>query len=259
MLGISTQIQSNAEALQINLEAFQANLNGSRILLQGPFKDKCPPILDSIQNIREPFKRRILLTSRQNSFTHAIQLQYDTIFRITNQIDWSLSLNYVQHLVGQTSGVPLLLIIEDLDVPDAFYIKLKNNVKITIIHYCSTPIKLKPNLGDLYNAVFFPFQFDFGTQQSQHILTVLQLLYRSGWTNAEFREIMAEIRVAGAGLCWSTVGGASSGGGWSKSGNIFWYDPVPTMRDYPMDKNMIAELLKWVANTIASAPSINSI
>jgi hypothetical protein len=26
-----------------------------------------------------------------------------------------------------------------------------------------------------------------------------------------------------------------------------------------MDKNMIAELLKWVANTIASAPSINSI
>jgi hypothetical protein len=41
--------------LQVHLEAFQANLHGSRILLQGPYSPgKYPPVLEAIQNIREP-------------------------------------------------------------------------------------------------------------------------------------------------------------------------------------------------------------
>jgi hypothetical protein len=247
---MSAQAQTQADSLQVNLEAFQTNLHGRRILLQGPYKDKCPPILDSIQNIRDPFKRRVLLTSRKNNFTNTVQISYDSVFRITNQIDWSLTLNYIQHLIGQPSGVPVLLVIEELEVPDAFFVKLQTNTRITILHYLNSPIKLKNGLNTIYDTVFFPYQIDIGTQQSQHILTILQMLYRTGWTAAEFREIMTEIRAAGAGLCWTTVGGSSGGG--SRSGNIFWYDPVPTMRDYPLEKNTISEILKWVAHTVAS-------
>ena len=78
--------------LQVHLEAFQANLNGSRILLQGPFTTgKYPPVLDAIQNIREPFKRRLLLTSHADSISNTIKLSYEAIFRIQTTMDWSLT------------------------------------------------------------------------------------------------------------------------------------------------------------------------
>lgn len=239
--------------LQVNLEAFQTSLHGCRILLQGPFQDKCPPILESIQNIREPFKKKVLLTSRTNFFTNSIDIPYDTCYRITTGLDWSLALNYIQHLVGQQTGTtaaatsaqgPVLIVIEDLDTPDGFFYKFINNNKITIVHYITTPIKLKPSIANIYDTIFFPFQIDVGAQQSQSILTILQTLYRPGWTISEFKEIMTEIRTAGAGLCWTRVGGGN------KNGAIFWYDPISFMRSHQQDRKMLSDILRWTANQL---------
>ena len=240
------------ESIQINLEAFQANLNGARILLQGPFQEKCPPILEAIQNIREPFKKRILLTSKPNGFTSTIQVPYDTYFRIITSLDWSLALNYINNLIGQTTCIPLLVVIDSLDVPDAFFAKIQNNTKITVVHYIATPIKFKPSLSLIYDTIFFPFQIDVAAQQSQNIFNILQSFFRPSWTFQDFREIMTEIRTAGAGLCWSRYGttAASTGNIASKNGNIYWYDPVHTMRNIPVDKIMLADILRWIAGEL---------
>ena len=233
-------------SLQVNLEAFQTNLHGGRILLQGPFEvGKYPPILEAIQNIREPFKRKVLLTSHSDTITNKINLSYDTIFRIQGSLDWSLALNYIQHLIGQSGGcTPLLIIVEDIEIPDAFFTKLSTGVgnKVTILHYISHTLRNRPNLGTIYDTIFFPFQGDIGAQSSQNMFNILLGIFRPSWTFQEFKEILTEIRAAGAGLCWTRMGG--------KNGNIYWYDPVQSMRAHELDRNKIINLLKWVADEL---------
>lgn len=241
---------SNNENLQVNLEAFQINLHGGRILLQGPFSDKKPPILDAVQNIREPFKKNILITSHPVFFTNFIEILYDTCFHPINSLDWSLCLNYLQHLTNtnvstnSTGGnQPILVVVEDLDIPDGFFLKLQNNKKITLIHKLNYPIKFKSTSMLLYDSIFFPFQSDLGAQQVSHIYATLQNCYRSSWSHDEFRDIMTEIRAAGAGLCWTKMDD-------NKNGSIYWYDPVSILRNYPLKKKELSEILMWTANQL---------
>ena len=45
----------------IQIDGFSTNLHGCRILCQGPFSNgKYAPIMESIQKMREPFKKKIL-------------------------------------------------------------------------------------------------------------------------------------------------------------------------------------------------------
>jgi hypothetical protein len=237
---------TNENDLQVHLEAFQANLHGSRILLQGPYSPgKYPPVLEAIQNIREPFKRRILLTSHTDLIANTIKLSYEAVFRIQTTTDWSLVLNYIQHLISQPIGTPLLVVIEDLEIPDGFFAKLPATVtsnKITMVNFTSKPIKIHPDLASLYDTIFFPVQQDIGAQGAHHIFTALQVIYRPGWSFQEFREILTEVRAAGAGLCWTRVGG--------KNGNIFWYDPVHSLRTNELNREKAAYLLRWIAEEL---------
>ena len=235
---------------QVQLEAFQANLHSGRILLQGPFEPgKYPPILEAIQNIREPFRRHILITSHPNNYTSTIKLSYETTFKISAPIDWSLALNYIQHLIGQSGNTPLLIVVEDLEVPDGFWSKLSGQSRITVVHFTAHHIKIRPGLAAIYDSIFVPFQSDLGAQATQHIFSILQGVFRATWNYAEFREILTEIRAAGAGLCWTRLGGGGNGAQ-GKSGNIFWYDPVHSIRTQQLDRDKIARILRWVAEEI---------
>ena len=42
----------------IHIEAFNRSLHGGRILCQGPFPNKYAPIMESIQKLKEPFKKK---------------------------------------------------------------------------------------------------------------------------------------------------------------------------------------------------------
>ena len=49
------------ETSTIQIDAFSTNLHGARILCQGPFPNgRYAPIMESIQKLREPFKKKIL-------------------------------------------------------------------------------------------------------------------------------------------------------------------------------------------------------
>ena len=60
----------------VQIDAFNTNLHGARILCQGPFSNgKYAPIMESIQKLREPFKKKILLTNTAFSLSKYLPLQ----------------------------------------------------------------------------------------------------------------------------------------------------------------------------------------
>ena len=94
------------ETSTIQIDGFSTNLHGCRILCQGPFSNgKYAPIMESIQKMREPFKKKILLTRTAFSLCQSIPLQYDGSFQLKDTADWTLILTYITY-----APKPLLVI-----------------------------------------------------------------------------------------------------------------------------------------------------
>lgn len=215
----------------IQVDAFNTNLHGCRILCQGPFPNaKHAPIMDSIHKLRDPFKRKILITNNTFSFSKYIKLQYDAVFQLKEQIDWSLILTYLTY-----SPKPSLIVIEDVQIPDAFWSKI--NRTVTVIHITST------NNANFraYDAIFFaPIEELFSTY-SETVFKQLQSLYRSNYTQKEYKEILQELRIAGAGLAWTRHQEQLS------SGSLYWYDPVRSNSGDSLSKKQLSEMFAWLS------------
>jgi hypothetical protein len=223
-----------AAADTIQLEAFNVNLHGTKILCQGPWSDgKYPPILDSVKKLRDPFKRQVLVSRTPFSFSKALPLQYDATFQVKETADWSLILTYLAY-----APKPALAIIEDVEVPDAVWGKLAST--ITCVHITATPIR---NVR-AYDAVFFAPIGEAGTTAStgwnaggyaEFVFHQLQMLYKgAALTSAHYKEIVQELRVASAGLAYT-------------SGTIYWYDTVASQGSEPLSNRQLSELFTWLA------------
>ena len=128
----------------INIEAFNKCLHGCKILCQGPFLDKHAPIMDSIQKLKEPFKKKILLTRTAFSFSTYLPLQYDGVFQVKDTHDWTLILTYITY-----APKPLLIVSEDVPIPDGLWQKL--NKTSTFVNITSSYVlNIRP-----YDAIFF--------------------------------------------------------------------------------------------------------
>ena len=128
----------------IKLDAFNANLHGCRILYQGPFpKQKYPPIMESIQRLRDPFKKKILLSKTSFALSRHLPLQYDASFQVKDTQDWTLVLTYLTY-----APKPLLMVCEELAIPEGLWQKL--NRATTVVHITSSNVlRLHP-----YDAIF---------------------------------------------------------------------------------------------------------
>ena len=222
----------------IQVDAFNVNLHGTKILCQGPWiGNKFPPIIESVEKLRDPFKRKILISKTPFSFSKALPLQYDATFQIKEINDWSLILTYITY-----APKPLLVIAEEIEVPDAIWLKLTSTT--TFVHICNTPIR---NIR-AYDAIFFaPIEdtnvagFGKGDACStpiggypDYVFRTIQMVYRATYTQKEFKEIINELRVAGAGLAYT--GGA-----------IYWYDVVTTQGGETISKKQLSDLFSWLA------------
>lgn len=219
----------------IQLESFNTALHGARILLQGPFaENKLPPIMEWIQRLRDPFKKKILLTS--SAFTCSTQFPqvYDAVFYTKDVTDFQLCLAYLTY-----AGKPSLLVMEDPpSIPDGFWPKLPRT--ITVVHLVSTRsvVQLRP-----YDAIFFAPMQEMNSAEAEYSFKILQSVYRGSYSLQEHREILSELRVAGAGIAWTNVEEERQGG------TMYWYDTVDAPSAGATGKQ-IAEVLRWVARTI---------
>lgn len=208
----------------IKIDAFNTNLHGCRILCQGPFPNKYAPIMESIQKLKEPFKKKILLTNIAFSFCKYLTLQYDGVFQVKDSQDWTLILTYITY-----APKPLLVVSEDIVIPDALWQKLN---KTTFVNITSSHINIRP-----YDAIFFSPIEELSTPYTDYVLKVLQSVYKPSYSQKDHKEILQELRVAGAGICWSKH---------EEEGNIYWYDPVLNQGDSLSNKQM-SELFNWLS------------
>ena len=214
----------------LQIEAFQTSLHGAKILCQGPFPpDRQPPILESITDRRQPFQKKVLLSLTPFSFSKSLTLSYDATFHIITASDWSLALTYIVH-----SPKPLLVVADDIPVPDAVWSRIPRTV--TFVHLLSTPVR-SPKL---YDAVFFAAIQDSTSPYSEQTYRVLQNLLGALGTK-EYREIVNELRVATAGIAWSKIDEST------EAGALYWYDPVKQQGAETLSKKQLADLFSWLA------------
>jgi hypothetical protein len=219
------------EQSTIQIDAFNTNLNGCHILCQGPFPNgRYAPITDSIQKLREPFKRKVLVTRNAFSFSKYLALQYDAVYQVKDLQDWSLILTYFAY-----APKPLLVVVEDVQIPEAVWAKL--NRSITFVHITSTPI----TNFKYYDAIFFAPVEDTSTRYADFVYKQLQVLYKASYSIKEHKEVLQELRVAGAGIAWTRHQEQT------QNGSIYWYDPVSSNIGDTLSKKQLSELFGWLS------------
>lgn len=223
---MSNQVES------IQIDAFNTNLHSCRILCQGPFPNhKYPPIMESIQQLREPFKKKILLSHTPFSLSKYLPLQYDAVFQVKDNQDWSLILTYITY-----APKPLLVVAEDVTIPDALWQKM--NRSITFVNLTSVYV---PNIRP-YDAIFFSPIEELTTSYSEYIFKVLQSVYRANYTLKEHKEVIQELRIAKAGIAWTRQGEDTQGG------SMYWYDPVESNQGDRLSNKQMSELFAWLSD-----------
>jgi hypothetical protein len=215
----------------IQIDAFNTNLHGCKILCQGPFSNgKYPPIIESIQNLREPFKKKILITKTTFSFSKYMPIQYEAIYQVKDTTDWTLILTYITY-----APKPILVVAEDVQIPDNLWQKLNNT--ITFVNFTSSyAINIRP-----YDTIFFAPIEEIATSYTEYVYKLLQSVYKSNYTQKEHREILQEVRVAKAGIAWTRHQEDKS------TGYIYWYDPVETNQFEQISNRQLSELFQWLS------------
>ena len=216
----------------VQIDAFNKNLHGCRILCQGPFSNgKYAPIMESIQKLREPFKKKILLTRAAFSLSKFIPLQYDATFQVKDSQDWTLILTYITY-----APKPLLVVAEDVPIPDALWQKI--NRTTTFVNITSSNVlNIRP-----YDTIFFAPIEELTNSYTDYVYKLLQSVYKHSYTTKEHKEVLQELRVALAGLCWTKYEEDTAGGA------IYWYDPVAENQGDNLSNKQMSELFTWLAD-----------
>jgi hypothetical protein len=209
----------------VRIDSFQDPLHGSKILCQGPFvQGAYPPLLEYMTDLRTPFRRRVLLTSSSCLSETRVM---DAVFRVRDTTDWSLALTYILH-----APKDVLVVVQDIPIPDAVWAKL--NGTITLVHLVTAPLRtVSP-----YDAIFFA-----PVTEGDHVLRILQQVYKKTLQAKDLKDIFQELRVAGAGLAWTRT-----------NPSLCWYDPVSetdALGSEPLSKKQLSELFLTLSHQFA--------
>jgi hypothetical protein len=204
----------------VSLENFNTPLNGSTILCYGNFQKNYPPIMEYIKDIRTPMKKMILISNTVFGLNSHFPFHYDVVFQARDSNDWTMIVTYLTYVVKPA------LVVCDVAVPDALWKKLGKD--ITFIHLSSvaplTSIRA-------YHSIFFA--------QDTDVHRVLQTVYKPSYSVNENKEILQELRVAGAGLVWCSINEPMGGA-------LYWYDPI-SYQQVALSKGQMSELFSWLA------------
>ena len=187
--------------------------------------------MESIQKLREPFKKKILLTRAAFSLSKFIPLQYDATFQVKDSQDWTLILTYITY-----APKPLLVVAEDVPIPDALWQKI--NRTTTFVNITSSNVlNIRP-----YDTIFFAPIEELTNSYTDYVYKLLQSVYKHSYTTKEHKEVLQELRVALAGICWTKYEEDTAGGA------IYWYDPVSENQGDNLSNKQMSELFTWLAD-----------
>jgi len=210
----------------VSLENFNTPLNGSKILCYGNFQKKYPPIMEYLKDIRNPMKKMVLITNNVFGLNSHFPFHYDAVFQARDSNDWTMIVTYLTYVVKPA------LVVCDVSAPDALWKKIGKD--ITFIHLLNPTVHgaVTQTSVRAYDCIFFSDDVD------SH--RILQFVYKPSYTMSENKEVIQELRVAGAGLIWTRISEPSGG-------NIYWYDPVQ-YQQVTLTKGQMGELFNWLAS-----------
>jgi hypothetical protein len=92
-----------------------------------------------------------------------------------------------------------------------------------------------------YDSIFFAPIEELATSYTEYVLKLLQSVYKASYTQKEHKEVLQELRVAGAGICWTRYDEDTPGG------SIYWYDPVGNNQGDSLSNKQMSELFGWLS------------
>lgn len=208
----------------IKIDPFSASLRGQRILSQRDDPRAVPPLLDYVQNLREPFYKMYHVSALSAGLAPpSILLPYSISYHVRDGTDWSF---FLSNLVHCAKTKPVLVVIEGVEVPAAVWQKMPV-ANVTVIHLAQFAPAAAPSITPAvptvpartltpYNTVFFPILEQVVPAAAEAIQTQLRTIGHT-LTTKELTDILHELRVAKAGLVWC---GADN--------SLYWYDAADT-------------------------------
>jgi hypothetical protein len=128
------------------------------------------------------------------------------------------------------------VVAEDIPIPDGLWQKV--NKTTTFVNITSSYVlSIRP-----YDAIFFAPIEELTTSYTEYVFKLLQSVYKASYSQKEHKEVLHELRVAGAGICWTRYEEDTP------QGSIYWYDPVANNQGDSLSNRQMSELFSWLSD-----------
>jgi hypothetical protein len=217
----------------VRVEGFGSSLKGQKLWIVGD-EHLLPNRLHVLDQELLGRGRRVLILAdgRKHIPKWSLSIEWDAVFRLRDPLDLRLALTYIANAAKPLRIVwlgeePTPLVMSKLHVADSTFLGFGNN---------------KPQQA--WDAIFFS-----GGLEKYKIEDVLMMRMGSAkLSHFNLLSVLPELRVARAGLVWSSFGESE------KSGHLYWYDIAEGENpSEPMDMTEAAGFLRELADRICSA------
>jgi hypothetical protein len=217
----------------VRVEGFGSSLKGQKLWIVGD-EHLLPNRLHVLEQELLGRGRRVLILAdgRKHIPRWAIPIEWDAVFKIRDALDLRLALTYIANAnkpirIVWLGDEPTSAVMSKLHVPDSTFLGCGNN---------------KPQQH--WDCIFFSGLLD-------KVKIEDALMTRMGsakLSHFNLSSVIPELRVAKAGLVWSSIGESE------RSGHLYWYDiseGEPPAE--PFDMTEAANFLRELADRICSA------
>jgi hypothetical protein len=217
----------------IRVEGFGSSLKGQKLWIVGD-EHLLPNRLHVLEQELLGRGKRVLLLAdgRKHLPKWCLPIEWDAVFKVRDALDLRLALTYIANVskpirIVWLGDEPTSAVMSKLHVPDSTFIGYGNN---------------KPQQA--WDCIFFS-----GLLEKMKIEDALMTRMGSAkLSHFNLTSVIPELRVARAGLVWSSIGESE------RSGHLYWYDIAEgEPPSEPFDMTEAANFLRELADKICSA------
>lgn len=217
----------------VRVEGFGSSLKGQKIWIVGD-EHLLPNRLHVLEQELLGRGKRLLVIAdgRKHIPRWAMTIEWDAILKVRDALDLRLALTYIANASKPVRIVwlgdePTQAILSKLHVPESTFIGFGNN---------------KPQQN--WDCIFFS-----GLLEKNKIEDALMTRMGSAkLSHFNLQSVITELRVAKAGLVWSSIGESE------RSGHLYWYDIAEgEPPSEPFDMTEASNFLRELADRICSA------
>jgi hypothetical protein len=221
----------------INIEGLSTSLRGGKHLIIHGTNMKMPDFADFLSG-GEPIQRYLLLTGRNGDMSAQFWFPWNGVLTLVDARDWNFALTYIAN-----APKPLFCLVDDsLTVPEAFLRRVPASV--TLVHLIQPSPELATSMAlPHYDSVFISPIDDIGSKFYESALTCLQRVFKRHG-EYDMKEVLRELRVAGAGLVWTRIQESDPGGA------VYWYEPGPVSPKLLLSAKALGRIMKNFGETL---------